>query len=71
MSQAVVLDRLATAAPSVGYIGVWLSGASIQDFVAILTGVLVVFQIIKVGLEFKDRAAKRKESRDVPKEQNR
>ena len=63
MSKDVVIDRAVTAAPSLGYLSAWASGASIQDYVALLTGVLVLCQIIKVVLEFKDRrAAKRKES---------
>lgn len=62
MSKEVVLDRLAQASPALGYFGVWVSGMSIQDWVAVLTGVLVLCQIVKIGLEFKDRAAKRKES---------
>ncbi len=72
MSQAAVVDRLATAAPATGYLGVWLAGTNIQDVVAVLTGVLIVGQLVKLALEFKDRrAAKRKESKDVPEKPSR
>jgi xanthosine utilization system XapX-like protein len=43
----VILDRAATASPSVGYLGVWLAGVPIQTVVAIMTGVLVGLQIYK------------------------
>lgn len=63
MSKEVVIDRVAQALPAAGYFGAWMGGVTIQDAVAILTGIFVLMQIVKLGLEFRDRrAAKRKES---------
>lgn len=59
----VLLDRAAATAPAAGYLGATLAGITIQNTVAVLTGVLVFVQLIKALLELKDRrAAKLKES---------
>lgn len=66
-TKEAVIDRLAQTTPAAGYLGVYLGGMTVQDIVAVLTGLLVLGQIIKLGLEFKDRwAAKRKEQRNDP-----
>lgn len=58
----VLLDRAAASAPAVGYFGAWYADFTIQGAVAILTGLLVTAQLVKVILELKDRrAAKLKE----------
>lgn len=59
----VVLDRAAASTPAVGYLGAWYAEVNINNVVAVLTGLLVFAQLVKVLLELKDRrAAKRKES---------
>lgn len=63
----VVIDRAATASPSVGYLGMYLSGISIQNVVAVMTGVLVFCQIIKTLMELRNLRRKRVEVESVPK----
>ncbi|QHJ82360.1 MAG: hypothetical protein [Caudoviricetes sp.] len=65
----VVIDRAATASPSLGYLGMYLSGVSIQNVVAVLTGVLVVCQIVKTVAELWNLRAKRKEAEHVTPKQ--
>lgn len=65
----VVLDRAAASAPAAGYLGATLAGITVQNTVAVLTGLLVFAQLVKVLLELKDRrAAKLKESPVCPSE---
>lgn len=62
MSKDVIIDRAIASAPAGSYLGAWLAGIPIQSAVAVLTGILVTCQIVKVVLELNDRrVAKRKE----------
>ncbi|QJD54818.1 hypothetical protein PssvBMR6_gp50 [Pseudomonas phage MR6] len=65
----VVLDRAATASPSLGYLGMWASGVSIQNVVAVMTGVLVACQIVKTVMELRNMRIKRKEAEHVTTKQ--
>lgn len=65
----VVIDRAATASPSLGYLGIWLSGMTISNWVAVLTGVLVVCQIVKTVVELRNLRAARKEAEHVTEKQ--
>jgi hypothetical protein len=65
----VVIDRATTASPSLGYLGMYLSGVSIQNVVAVMTGILVACQIVKTVLELRNLRAKRKEAEHVTTKQ--
>jgi hypothetical protein len=59
----MLMDRAATASPSVGYIGATVAGLPIPTIVTILTGVLVSLQIYKAVTEI--IAARRKVKADA------